>query len=102
MIVVVAKLHVKDGAGDTMRALARTLAGPSRAEDGNLSYSCYEDALQPGTWFYFEEWRDQDALDRHFASPHFAQAGAVLNDVLTAPPAVTVYEVAQSRELRLG
>jgi quinol monooxygenase YgiN len=102
MIVVTAKLIVRPGKDDAMRELAQMLAAPSRNEDGNVSYACFRDALEPHTWFYFEEWRDQEALDAHFRSPHFARAGAALGDLLAAPPAVKVYDVAGARDLKLG
>ena len=102
MIVVTAKLLVQPGKEDAMRALVTSLTKPARSEDGNLSYNWYQDALEPSTWFAFEEWRDQAALDAHFQTPDFARAGAELPTLLAAAPAVRVYEVSDARDLALG
>lgn len=42
----------------------------TQAEDGCLEYSYAEDVLEPGLIHVKELWRDQVALDRHFASEH--------------------------------
>ena len=44
----------------------------SRAEDGCLTYGYAEDVLEPGLVRVTEVWRDQAAVDFHFATPHLA------------------------------
>ena len=44
----------------------------TRAEDGCLAYSYAVDVQDPGLIRVFEAWRDQAALDAHFAAPHMA------------------------------
>jgi len=44
----------------------------SRAEDGCIEYAYAEDVLEPGLVHVKEVWRDQTALDQHFASDHIA------------------------------
>jgi quinol monooxygenase YgiN len=102
MIVVTARLLIQSGKEESMRALARSLTGPARKEDGNLSYAWYQDALEPTIWFAFEEWRDQAALDAHFTTPEFTRAGAELGGLLAAAPLVRVYEVAGAKDLALS
>jgi quinol monooxygenase YgiN len=103
MIVVTAKLLVQSGKNEAMRGLVLSLAKPTRKEDGNLSYAWYQDAHEPHTWFAFEEWRDQAALDAHFETPDFKRAGAALGGLLAGPPAIRVYEVeGGARELAIA
>lgn len=45
----------------------------SREEDGCISYSYAEDVLEPGLVRVSEVWRDQEALDEHFASEHLEE-----------------------------
>ena len=47
-------------------------------EAGCLEYQAYVDRNDPGTFFMFEKWQDQAALDAHFVSPHMAEFGAAL------------------------
>ena len=44
----------------------------SRAEQGCLHYSYAADVLDPGLVHVKEMWRDQAALDAHFASDHIS------------------------------
>ena len=44
----------------------------SRAEDGCIAYSYAEDVAEPGLIRVFEAWRDEAALDAHFATAHMA------------------------------
>ena len=44
----------------------------SRVEDGCVTYSYGVDVAEPGLIRVFEVWRDQAAIDAHFAAPHFA------------------------------
>ena len=47
-------------------------------EEGCIEYQAYVDRLDHGTFFMFEKWKDQAALDAHFASSHMAEFGAAL------------------------
>lgn len=56
---------------DARPAMARMISA-SRAENGCEEYSYAEDILDAGLIHVKELWRDQAALDRHFASEHIA------------------------------
>ena len=45
------------------------LADEIRAEDGNLCYRYFLPLDDPETVLLIDRWRDQDAIDRHHASP---------------------------------
>lgn len=57
--------------GDARPAMAHMISA-TRAEDGCEEYSYAEDILDAGLIHVKELWRDQTALDRHFASDHIA------------------------------
>ena len=44
-----------------------------RAEDGNLRYEYFFPMDDPGTVLLIDSWQDQQAIDRHHASPMMAQ-----------------------------
>jgi quinol monooxygenase YgiN len=98
MIVLAAKFTAKAGRRNEILDLAGTVAGPSRAEAGNITYNYY---TQPGTenFLFFEEWADQEALDVHLKTPHFAAFIKPLMELVEAPPKIRVYEVGATREL---
>jgi quinol monooxygenase YgiN len=71
----------------------------SRAEDGCLAYSYAEDVAEPGLIRVFEAWRDQGALDAHFATPHMAAWRAAWPQFGVGERRLSLYEVAAERPL---
>ncbi len=54
---------------EALIAMERMVRG-SRAEDGCIAYAYAQDVFEPGLIHVSERWRDQAALDAHFASEH--------------------------------
>lgn len=52
-------------------------AAAIRAEDGNLRYEYFFPMDDPETVLLIDQWRDQEALDAHHASPMMAQIAAL-------------------------
>ncbi len=70
---VVATIPTDPAQGDAVRAGLDELVAATRAEEGNVSYTCYESAAAPGTFVMVEEWASQEALDAHMTTPHMAK-----------------------------
>ncbi len=51
--------------------LIRQLIAETVKEEGNISYTLYQDRDHPGEFVLLEFWRDQESLDAHFNTPHF-------------------------------
>lgn len=71
----------------------------SRAEDGCITYSYAEDVVEPGLIRVFEAWRDQAAIDAHFAAPHMAAWRAAWPGFGVTDRRLSLYEVAAERAL---
>jgi len=78
--------------------MAEMLAA-SRAEDGCAAYSYAEDVTEPGLIHVFEVWRDQAALDAHFATAHMARWRAAWPSFGVSERRLFAYEVASERPL---
>ena len=48
-----------------------------RAEDGNLRYEYFLPLKQPETVLLIDSWENQDAIDRHHASPMMGELAAL-------------------------
>ncbi len=69
----------------------------SRAEDGCLHYAYAQDLFDPALIHVSELWRDQTALDAHFASAHLAEWRASWTDLEIGDRKLQLYEVANQR-----
>jgi quinol monooxygenase YgiN len=76
-----------------------TMMNASRAEDGCFEYGYAEDVTEPGLIHVFEIWRDQAALDAHFASPHMAAWRATGAGFGLSDRRLVAYEIASQRPL---
>jgi quinol monooxygenase YgiN len=62
---------------------------PSLAEPGCLGYRPLVDPNQSGAMVIIEEWTGEEALEEHFATPHFKRVAEVLDEILVEPFAAT-------------
>jgi len=77
------------------RSAMATMISASRAEDGCIEYSYAEDVLEQGLIHVKERWRDQLALDQHFASDHIKTWRAAWPDLGICERNLRVYEVGE-------
>jgi len=77
----------------------QAMLAASRAEDGCTTYSYAVDVAEPGLVRIFEAWRDQAALQAHFATAHMAAWRAVWPKFGVSDRRLIAYEVASERPL---
>ena len=70
------------GSNGSARAFAEEMtdsgiAAAIRAEEGNLRYEYFFPMDDPETVLLIDQWRDQDAIDAHHASPMMGQIAAL-------------------------
>ena len=84
MIIVNAKLPVKEEKIEEVINRAEVLINASRQHDGNISYSLFQDVLDNYLMF-FEKWESKEALDAHMQTPEFIAFGEDIKEFVTAP-----------------
>lgn len=70
MIVITGRMKIPDANRTAFFEIAERQVRLSREEAGCVSYALYEDALAPGYFFFYEEWKDREAVDFHFKQPY--------------------------------
>jgi len=78
---LVSKRIIKEGKVDDVINVFKELAGPSKAENGCLSYELFQDQKDPRVFSIIEEWADQLALDEHKKTDHFVKLVPVLDEL---------------------
>ena len=99
MIVLAAQFTGKPDRKNEILRLVDVVKPLSRAESGCLTYDFYQKQPEGNEFLFFEEWRDQAALDAHFATQHFADFVKALPELIEGAPRIRIYEVGQMRDL---
>ena len=68
---VVAVLVAKPGSREPLMRLIEGMAGPSRAEPGNLRWEAWLDRNDPNRVLLDETYRDDEAAQAHHATDHY-------------------------------
>jgi quinol monooxygenase YgiN len=71
-----------------VREILLALVKATRQEPGVNTYLLHEDPAKPGSFHFYEEYKDQAALDAHMASPHFTEAASKFAPYLASAPSI--------------
>lgn len=81
MIKIVAKNILKEGKKAEFIKTAQELIEKSRAEEGNISYSLFEDVNNENIVAFIEEWKDLKAIEFHNNTEHFKRIVPMLGEL---------------------
>ena len=73
MIVLKVDLVVKAGAEEKCREFMSTMQRHTRQEPGCLMYVGHQSTQDPRRFMFYEQYKDQAALDTHRNAPYFKQ-----------------------------
>ncbi|MCR2044058.1 putative quinol monooxygenase [Anaerosalibacter massiliensis] len=93
MIKIVARSVIKPGKKEEFLSLAEELIAESRKEKGCMSYDLYEDINNPNCLAFIEEWKDEEAIKIHNASPHFTTVVPKLGELREKSPEINLYKI---------
>ncbi|MEW6300621.1 MAG: putative quinol monooxygenase [Thermodesulfobacteriota bacterium] len=99
MIVIAGTIPVKAEHREEAQRLALWMAEETRKEAGCLTYCFYADLADPNTFFIFEEWESEDALQRHFQTEHMKQFQQQAPKLLAGKVRAKKYTVASAAAL---
>jgi quinol monooxygenase YgiN len=80
-IRVIARATARKGKEGEVRKVLQTALAPTHAEPGCRLYEIYESDT-PGRFYFYEQWKSQEALDKHAVSPHFKQLAKALESLV--------------------
>jgi quinol monooxygenase YgiN len=99
MIIVMGTIKAEAGEIDRLSSAMLTMMAATQAEEGCEHYVFSRALDDPDTAYVSERWRDQAALDAHFASSHMATFNAVIGGAKLKSVSVKAYENDQVRVL---
>lgn len=90
--IITAHKTIKPEMVEEFLEFTRPIIEASRAEEGCISYTLYQDPSDPTKFMYYEQWKDQAAIDYHFSTDHFKLSGSRSADFEAAPTVLTIYD----------
>jgi quinol monooxygenase YgiN len=99
MIVVVGRVSTDDEKREALIRVGQTVARASRAEPGCINYGLYADTENDHEFVFVEEWESEEALQRHFTTPHIAEFMQAIPATIVTPPEVSFHTVQSTRDL---
>ncbi len=86
MIVVLARLQIKDGSDKSFVEVASQLAKLSAAEEGSRGYELLKEG--EGRYCFLERYVDEKAVEAHRKSEHYRTLGRQLGEFIEGKPDV--------------
>ena len=86
MIVVIGRVRTDADNREALVRVGQAVAAAARAEPGCISYRLYEDTEIRDEFVFVEEWESDEALQRHFATPHIREFMSAIPATIVAPP----------------
>ena len=77
-------LRARESQETLLEAELRALVGPSRKEDGCLTFDLHRSVDTPGGFLLHEVWASRDAHSEHIHTPHFLRWDARKDALITS------------------
>jgi len=96
VIIAVGDIYAQLSRREPVRELMRSTAPRMLEEPGCVSYVFAETLEDPGHFVVVQQWRDQDAFERHYRGPAFAEYRERIGDSLARISELHVHVVGES------
>jgi len=92
MIVVSAVFQAKPGCEAELESALRAMIAPVGKESGALDYAVHRAQNDAGRFFFYEQYKDQAAVDLHMATPYLKALLDKVPALCASAPVVEFYE----------
>lgn len=79
---IVARAEVQKGKEQEFIQKTENLIKSTRKEDGNISYHLYQSPEDPARFIFYEEYKNDEAINAHSASEHFNAFAKSIENIL--------------------
>ena len=94
-MMITARLSVKPDKITDFIAAAREIIEKSNKESGCNFYQLYQDPYDNSRFIFVEEYKNQAAVDTHFATDYFKAFGPKISDLVSVPADIKIISVAK-------
>lgn len=94
-MMIVAKVTVKPEKFKEFIEAAREMIEKSNKENGCKFYQLYQDPYDNSRFVFVEQYKNQSAVDEHFATDYFKAFGPKISDLVVEPAKINIISVAK-------
>lgn len=94
-MMITATLTIKPDKIADFIAAAKDIIDNTHKEPGCISYQLYQDPYTPGNFIFVEEYKNQAAIDAHFAADYFKAFGPKSAEFTAAPTKIKIISVSK-------
>lgn len=95
--MITAKVFVKPGSEVDFISTAQMMIENSNKEEGCLGYMLYQDPYEKTNFIFVERYKNQAAIDAHFATPYFKEFGIKTADMTARPMEIKILDIADEK-----
>lgn len=92
--IIAAKLFIKPEKVNEFTKLFQGMTDSTLKEPGCTQYQLYQNPYDKNSFLVFETYKNQAAVDAHFAAPYFKSYGDKIGALASKPAEIVIYEVA--------
>ncbi|MBK9389288.1 MAG: antibiotic biosynthesis monooxygenase [Bacteroidetes bacterium] len=92
--MITARVFVKPGKETDFITAAKVMVENSNKEAGCLGYKLYQDPYEKSSFIFVESYKDQAAIDFHFATSYFKEFGTTIADMVSEPADIKILDIA--------
>jgi len=92
--MITARVFIKPGFEEEFIKSAQWIIDNTHKEEGCLEYTLYQDPYNKTNFFFFERYKDQAAIDLHFAASYFKEFGDKTSAWTSQPTEIKILDIA--------
>jgi quinol monooxygenase YgiN len=92
-MMITAKLNIKPEKIKDFLIVAKEMIEKSNKESGCKSYQLYQNPYNNNSFIFVEEYKDQSAIDAHFATDYFKAFGPKISNLIQEPIKIKIITV---------
>jgi len=92
--MIIAKVYIKPGSESDFISAAGMMIENSNKEEGCLGYMLYQDPYEKTNFIFVESYKNQAAVDAHFAAPYFKEFGTKIANLTSKSTEIKILDIA--------
>ncbi len=94
-VTLTVRLKAKPAMGTRLEEIARGLLTPTRQEPGCIDYYFHVNSKTPNEFFFYENWIDQESLDKHANMPYIKEFQKAIAPLLAEDPEFVMWNITE-------